>query len=440
MNTTQLALLDAINPTRIEEELKVFAAMSSGPIGVSRLAYSELERRSHKYFLEYMTGLGLSFWTDSAGNTLAEYSSDINKESACLATGSHLDSVPDGGRYDGIVGVVASMEIARILSEGKISLKKPWRFIAFAAEEGARFGQACNGSRAIAGLATPQALGKSLDKDGISLAKAMEKVGFNPDLIEESKWAVGECEGFIELHIEQGNVLESASTSVGIVDVISGSQRLLVTVVGEAAHSGGTPMNLRRDALLTASKAIVALDVYSHDSKNAGIRITVGRITTLPGSITTVPGWVEFTVDIRDFKSERQSRVLEEVSEILRQASDENGTALEIKQIGETNPIELSSQIVETIQKTSQNLNLKTMILPSGASHDCQNMARITASGLIFVPSISGHSHIPSEFSSIENIAAGTKLLFASLLELDQTIAFKNGEDYGNTYNKTATK
>lgn len=429
MDRTKLALLDAINPTKIEEDLEVFAAMSSGPIGVNRLAYSDLERRSHKYFLEYMTGLGLPCWTDTAGNSLAEYSSDTNKESACLATGSHLDSVPDGGRYDGIVGVVASMEIARILSEEKVSLRKPWRFIVFAAEEGARFGQACNGSRAIAGLATPQTLEKSIDKDGVSLAKAMKKVGFNPDLIEESKWAIGECEGFIELHIEQGNVLESASTSVGIVDVISGSQRLLVTVVGEAAHSGGTPMNLRCDALLTASKAIVALDVYSRDSKNTGIRITVGRITVLPGSITTVPGWVEFTVDIRDFKAERQSRVLEEISEILRQASDENGTALEIKQIGEINPIELNPQMVGTIQKTSQNLNLKTMVLASGASHDCQNMGRITASGLIFVPSISGHSHMPSEFSSIESIVAGAKLLFASLLELDQTTAFKIGED-----------
>lgn len=440
MNTTQWALLDAINPTKMKEELEVFAAMSSGPIGVSRLAYSELERQSHKYFLEYMAGLRLSFWTDSAGNTLAEYSSDINKEFACLATGSHLDSVPNGGRYDGIVGVVASMEIARILSEGRVSLKKPWRFIAFAAEEGARFGQACNGSRAIAGLATPEALEKSFDKDGISLAKAMQKVGFNSDFIEESKWAAGECEGFIELHIEQGNVLESAFTSVGIVDVVSGSQRLLVTVVGEAAHSGGTPMNLRRDALLTASKAIVALDVYSRNSKNAGIRITVGRITTLPGSITTVPGWVEFTVDIRDFKSARRSQVLEEVSGILRQASDENKTALEIKQIGETNSIELNSQIMESIQKTSQKLNIKTMILPSGASHDCQNMARITPSGLIFVPSTLGHSHMPSEFTSIENIVVGTKLLFASLLELDQTFIFKNGENYGNADYKTATK
>ena len=412
-------MLDEISAGKMERSLKDFSKISFGSKGVSRLAYSTLERESHQYFSDYMSKLGLTVWTDSVGNTLAQYPATQDESLPFLATGSHLDSVPEGGAYDGIVGVVASMEIARVLSESGATLKRPWRFIVFAAEEGARFGQACNGSRAIAGLTDMQELEKLLDSNGTSLAQAMRELNFEPARIKDAEWNAGDCFGFIELHIEQGNVLETESLSVGIVNIISGSQRLLVTVTGVSAHSGGTPMPLRKDALLTAAKAIVAVDSYAREARNAGIRITVGRITTLPGSITTVPGWVQFSVDIRDFEIDRQERVVEDLSCILIETGKTNGTDVSIEPIGCTSPIKLSSRIIEIIEQVSVVLDMKSTILPSGASHDCQQISRIADAGLIFVASKAGHSHMPDEFSSVKDIVLGTRLLFASLLELD---------------------
>lgn len=423
---TRLNFLNLVNSENLEKNIQIFSEMSISAHGVTRLAFTELERQSHNHFAVHMKGLGLHVWTDSAGNTMAQYPAKCENTLPFLATGSHLDSVPEGGSYDGIVGVAAAMEIARILSEGNISLNRPWRFIVFAAEEGARFGQACNGSRAIAGLTTSAELENLLDSSGISLAEAMRKLGFNPTIIEESRWRHGECAAFIELHIEQGNVLESENFNIGIVNVISGSQRLLVTVKGIAAHSGGTPMSLRKDALLTAANGIVAIDGYARKIENAGVRVTVGRITALPGSITTIPGWVQFTVDIRDFEIARQVVVVEELSKILTQMGEANGTEVFIKPIGSTPPTLLSPLVTEKLKALSSSLGLEAAILPSGASHDCQQMTRVTEAGLIFITSKSGHSHMPEEFSSLEDIEMGVKLLFASLFELDCTVSLSN--------------
>lgn len=419
MQPAQLSFLNLISQENLKTNIQIFSEISTGSNGVTRLAFTDLERQSHNHYAVQMKKLGLHVWTDSAGNTMAQYPAKGEVDLPFLATGSHLDSVPEGGSYDGIVGVVAAMEIARVLSEGNISLNRPWRFIAFAAEEGARFGQACNGSRAIAGLTTSGELENLLDSNGISLAEAMRNLDFNPECIEESRWRSGDCAAFIELHIEQGNVLESENLNIGIVDIISGSQRLLVTVMGIAAHSGGTPMSLRKDALLTAANGIVAIDGYARKLENAGVRVTVGRITALPGSITTVPGWVQFTVDIRDFEIARQGVVLEEISTILMQMGEANGTEVLIKSIGGTPPTLLSPLVTEKLKNVSSNLGFEVAILPSGASHDCQQMTRVTETGLIFITSRSGHSHVPDEFSTLEDIEMGVKFLFASLLELD---------------------
>ncbi len=412
-------LLDMVSLTNIRKEIEHFANYSTTSVGVSRIAYSKLERDSHEYFSEYMTRLGLSVWRDSAGNTIAEYRTKNADGTPCLATGSHLDSVPKGGRFDGIVGVVAAMEIARVLSESQTQLSKPWRFIAFCAEEGARFGQACNGSRAIAGLTEAHHLDALVDETGISMSEAMRAIGLDPEQIAESKWNPDDCAGFLELHIEQGREIEAESLDLGIVNVISGSERFLVTVLGEPAHSGGTPMHLRRDSLLTAAKIIVSLDEYSRKPENEGVRITVGRLKTLPGSITTVPGWVEFSVDVRDFDSNRRSRISEEVTEIICDPGEENGTKVTFEQIGNTHAMALDQEIIDLIQAVANEHSIRTKVLPSGASHDCQIMEHVTSTGLIFVPSVGGHSHMPSEFSSFESIHAGVRLLFASLFRMD---------------------
>lgn len=420
---------DAVIPTldirgdRIADDIAGFAALSESGPGVTRLAYSPLEREAHRIFSDRMQELGLGVHTDAAGNTIAELApTEPETDGRIIGTGSHLDSVPHGGRFDGIAGVVAAMEVARAVVRGGGARRRRWRFVVFAAEEGARFGQACNGSRMVAGLTRSAELDSLVDAAGVSMAVAMREVGLDPTAIASSRWNSDEWLGFIELHIEQGAVLESREIEVGVVDVISGSTRLLVTVRGQASHTGGTPMHLRRDALVTASECVLASDRIANNPEHHGTRVTVGRIEVRPGSITTIPGWAEFSVDIRDVDSDRQRRTAEElVAEFERIASGRN-TDLDVELMGDTSPVVLPVWVADHIVAAAAELGMRYRILPSGASHDSQQVNRIAPTGMIFVPSRDGLSHVPEEFTSVEQIAAGTRVLLAALMRLDASV------------------
>ncbi|TDE14399.1 Zn-dependent hydrolase [Jiangella asiatica] len=402
----------------IEKLIDEFAALSEPGTGVTRLGYSALEREAHAVFARELSALGLTVWTDTAGNTVAELPGRVEGAPA-IGTGSHLDSVPQAGRFDGIAGVCAAIEAARAVVSSGWRPRATWRFVAFAAEEGARFGQACNGSRAAAGIVSPPQLDALADAHGVTMTEAMRAVGLEPGRIAESRWNSEEWLAFIELHIEQGTVLEASDTVIGVVDAISGSTRLLVRLDGVASHTGGTPMHQRQDALVAAAECVLLCERVATDATHHGTRVTVGRLDVHPGSITTIPGRVAFTIDVRDFDSARQRRTAHLLDDRFRQICAERGVGIDTTIIGDTSPVILPVDLVDTIVRAARDLDLPYRLLSSGASHDSQQISRITRTGMIFVPSVGGLSHVPEETTSFADIARGTDVLVRAMAAVD---------------------
>jgi len=403
----------------VDDLLSRFARLSEsghGP-GVTRLAYTLLEREAHAVFTEFMTDLGLTVWTDQAGNTIAELAG--RRTGPAIGTGSHLDSVPNAGAYDGIAGVVAAMVAARQLADQE-AFDHPLRFVAFAAEEGARFGQACTGSRLAAGLTEPVNLEQLHDAEGVSMADAFREVGLDPERAAEARWRSEDWASFVELHIEQGSVLTDARTQIGVVDTISGSTRLHIELRGRASHTGGTPMHLRADALAAAAEIIMAGETLATDSRHHGTRITVGTIEVEPGSMTTIPGLCRLDVDIRDTDDRRQRETALELIAQAEKHAGERGVDIDVQVVADASPAILPLSIQRELTAAAQDSGCSYRVMPSGASHDTQMISHVCPAGMLFVPSQNhGISHAPEELTHTTDIVRGIDVLIAGLRRLD---------------------
>jgi allantoate deiminase len=406
---------------RIASMLDAIAAVSDGSEGITRLAYTEHEREVHRLVSGWLRDLGMTTRTDAAGNTIAERPGSAPGYGA-IGTGSHVDSVYSGGRFDGVAGVVAAVEAARLITEQDVVLAHPLRVVVFAAEEGARFGQACIGSKAAAGLLGEQELTSRRDRDGMSLGEAMKAVGLDPARIGEARWSREDWAAFLELHIEQGRVLEDEGIPIGVVDLISGSTRLQAEVTGQPSHTGGTPMGLRADALTAAAEIVLLAEGIASDPRHRGTRATVGRLTVHPGSITTIPGRVSFSVDLRDVDSDRQRETVAEIARRARAVCDRRGVRLAVHLIGDSSPVVLPIWLRELIGQVCTERSIPYRVLTSGASHDSQMVNHVVPAGMIFVPSKGGLSHVPEEWTSAVEIALGTDVLARSLLATDRLL------------------
>lgn len=404
---------------RIQELLDQFGALSEGGPGVTRLAYTPLERSAHDAFAAFMGGLGLDVWTDPAGNTVAQRPG-TSAGAPAIVTGSHLDSVPAGGRYDGTAGVVAAMEVASGLVAEGVRHRHPLRFVAFAAEEGARFGQPCLGSRFAAGRMTGTDLMRR-DAAGVTLGDAMRSVGLDPERAVRTPWTG--TAAFLELHVEQGGVLEATGTQVGLVDLVSGSTRLWLDVTGRAAHSGATPMDLRADALAAAAEIVLAAESIARHPARRGARITVGRLEVEPGSLTTIPGRVRMSVDVRDTDSDRQRIIAVEVVRAARAICDRRKTAVTAGLIGDSSPVVLPVWLRRLAAATCHEAKVSFRVLSSGAGHDAQTMQSAAPAAILFVPSRAGLSHVPEEWTSARDLAVGASVLRSLLLRVDRELA-----------------
>ncbi|MGW6659693.1 allantoate amidohydrolase [Rhodococcus sp. NPDC055024] len=408
---------------RFQDLIDQFARLTADATspGVTRLAHTAFERAAHRLYVEHMSALGLTVWTDVVGNTIAERPG-TEPGLPAIGTGSHLDSVPFGGRFDGTAGVVAAMELARLLAENDVAHRHPIRFVAFANEEGARFGQACVGSRIVAGLTGRADLDRLTDADGITVAQAMTAVGLDPDAMDSARWRRDEWAAFVELHIEQGAVLLSRHKSIGVVDQISGSTRLSITLRGRASHSGGTPMHLRADALAAGASIVLLAEAIAKDDRHHGTRITVGVLTVGPGSITTIPGVCTLSIDIRDVDSDRQRRTATELVGRARRAATSRGVDFDLTVLADTSPVLLPTSIRDTIIEAAEVTGANYRVMPSGASHDSQMINRVCPVGMIFVPSQNhGVSHSPDEYSTTADLVRGTNVLATAILLLDST-------------------
>lgn len=411
----------AADPERIWSTLQTMAALSEPGPGVTRLAYSALERRAHAKFEEWLVEAGCEVAVDAAGNTVATRPGRL--EGPAVGTGSHLDSVYSGGRFDGIAGSIAAVEVARLLHESGVETELPLRFVVFAGEEGARFGQACCGSKLAAGLSSRRELDERVDRDGVSLAAAMAGVGVDPDAATSSPWPAADWSAFVELHVEQGSVLENARLDVGVVDLVSGSTRLELTISGQASHTGGTPMRGRVDALAVAAEAVLIAEHVASDPQHRGTRATVGRLSVEPGSITTIPGRVTFSLDVRDVDAERQRRTAADIAARVRGVCLRRGAVLEARLLGDTSPVVLPDWVRGEITAAAAEQGLPYRVLTSGASHDAQMVNRVVPTAMIFVPSRDGLSHVPDEWTEPTQLAVGTDLLLSAMLRLDARAA-----------------
>ena len=411
------------DPLRLASMIEAIAAVTDGPgPGVTRLAFTKAEREAHDLVGGWLEELGLTVRQDAIGNTIAELPGSGEFRDA-IGTGSHLDSVPHGGRFDGIAGVVAAVEVARLVADGEIRLRHPLRVVAFAAEEGARFGEPCIGSKAVAGRWEASDLDGLVDSSGVSVAASMRQVGLDPSRVAEARWDGDDWAGFVELHVEQARVLESTGVGIGIVDMVSGSTRVEFILAGRAQHTGGTPMHLRSDALTAASEVVLFAERLAHDPRYRGTRATVGRLEVFPNSITTIPGSVRFVLDLRDIDSDRQRRGAHEVASFAREACDRRGVRLETRVIADSSPAVLPMWLRGKTGEVCEELSVPYRVMTSGASHDAQVVNRVTPTGMVFVPSKAGLSHVPEEWTSATDLARGTTVLARTLQRLDTFLA-----------------
>jgi allantoate deiminase len=416
--------LGRADPARIAADLEAIARIGGGGEGVTRPGYSSLEREAHELVGAWLADLGLTVRTDPAGNTIAELAAPGSKPA--LGTGSHLDSVPGGGRFDGVVGVVGAVEAVRMLRDAGARLSRPLRVVCFAAEEGARFGQACLGSRAVVGVGASD-IDEIRDEAGVTRAQAMREVGLDPTDLEQARWDPNDWAAFLELHVEQGTVLESQGVRVGLVDLVSGSTRLELELNGRASHSGGTPMTGRADALAAAAEIVMAAEHVATDPRHRGTRATVGRFHVEPGNVTTIPGRVVCTLDVRDVDSDRQRLT---ALDILRRGSEacaRRGVSMRVRLIGDTSPAVLPIWVRRVVARAARAAGVEYRVVTSGASHDSQVVNTIVPAGMIFVPSRAGLSHVAEEWTDVADVAIGTEVLARSLIELDRELTAIEG-------------
>jgi len=400
-----------ISIQRIYDRLDKLAAFNSTPgKGVTRLAFTPEDRQAREWFMAEAKSLGMDERVDGAGNIFAR----LGGEGKAVLCGSHLDTVPHGGKYDGALGVVAALEVAQTLHENNIAFNRPIEVVVWADEEGGRFGTGLLGSRAAVGLLTEDELSSTRDKDGILLGEALKPFVQGP--LESARLKADDYECYIEIHIEQGARLIDEGYQVGVVEGIVGISRLVVTITGQANHAGTTPMDKRRDALFGAAQ--VVLGVRGIGLKNMPGVATVGQIKALPGAANVIPGQVSLTVEVRDLKSETINTMIKQARDLVAAVCKENNLEYQDMLLKNSDPSPTDAKLKAIMWEEIKGLGLKALSLPSGAGHDAQAIALLMPAAMLFVPSIGGISHSPLEECRSEDIEAGVKALYKTIERL----------------------
>lgn len=391
------------------QQLSRFGRNEQG--GVSRVAYSPADLQGREYVQGLMNDAGLQAEIDAAGNLVGRRPGRRSGLMPLMA-GSHIDTVPEGGNYDGIVGALGAIEAAQTLHESGLSLDRPLEIIIFSNEEGGQVG-----ARALAGRLQPQDLDRR-SHSGLTLREGIAAIGGDPRRLEEVRRRPGEVFAYLELHIEQGPLLDSEAIDIGVVEGIVGIHRWMVTVKGFANHAGTTPMDRRQDALLAGARFVDAVNrqVTAVPGRQVG---TVGWIEALPGAPNVVPGQVRLTLEMRDLDWEKIDRLFARLEQTAVQIGEQTGTEFSFEEIYNNPPRLTDRRIQGLISQAARELGFSQRPMPSGAGHDAQSISHIAPIGMIFVPSRDGISHSGREFTSPQDVANGADLLLHSLLALD---------------------
>jgi beta-ureidopropionase / N-carbamoyl-L-amino-acid hydrolase len=404
---TQLSL-DAAHFVEDFEHLGSLGGGEHG--GVNRIAYSRSDLEARAWLEDEMRGLGMDVQRDAAGNTIATYPGR-EQQLLPIALGSHTDTVPDGGRFDGALGVVAAVACVRSLSHAQVQLRHPLQVINFEAEEATMAG-ATFGSRAMVGALELDAV-QQLAWDGRPISIHLQEAGLDPAKLGAAVRSTECLACYLELHCEQGNVLDSAGVPAGIVEGIVGIRRYSVTFNGYANHAGTTPMSSRRDALVMAAPFVLTVRDVAVAHEIVG---TVGAMQIRPGSPNVIPGRVTLAVEIRSLMDSR----LDDTQAELRKQAERAGASFEL--ISRKPPVRSSAALMDALTRSCERLGIPWLRLPSGAGHDAGWMASITEQAMLFVPSRDGVSHSPEEFSQVDQCVAGARVLLGAVLDLDEEL------------------
>ena len=405
----------SINGERLLERIAELAQIGEieGTKGCSRLAFTDADREGRDLVVTWMQDLGLTATIDAVGNVVA--STNPDGASGAVMAGSHIDTVGTGGRYDGNLGVLAGLEVIEATLAADIELARPLAVAFFSNEEGSRYAPDMMGSLAYVGGMSVEAVLQVEGSDGTVVGEELDRIGYRGS---------SPCPGvtphaFVELHIEQGPVLDKENIQIGIVEGVQGISWTELTLIGQSNHAGTTPMSLRRDPMRAAAEVVVA--ARSIASEIGGSQVaTVGSLHLHPNLVNVVPASATMTVDLRNTDEASLQLAEEQLRLGVAAIAEDEDVTVESRSLARFEPVEFDGRVVEQIEQLAEQTGLSTKRMPSGAGHDAQMMARICPTGMIFVPSLDGISHNPAEHTDEKDLIAGAQLLSDTMLALTE--------------------
>lgn len=405
----------SINRERLQTDLETLSEIGRDEdYGIYRMAFSEGDMQGRDWFKQKVEEAGLEFYQDGAANLHARYQWDESKPSVMM--GSHMDTVPAAGHLDGALGVIVAIECLRCIKEQGLDVNYPLEAVAFSDEEG-RFGGML-GSQAIAGMLTPEKIVNATDLNGVKLIDAMKEVGLDAMEALHAKRSPDSIHAFLELHIEQGPMLDNMGISIGNVDAIAGLFKWDVSLIGTPNHAGTTPMDMRKDAFMGLSEFASQVQRMLDENGSSRSVATIGRVEISPGAANVIPGKVEFSLEARDTNPDILNDLATAFRKSLSAIARKHDLMFEFKVLSEISPIKSDTGIVETIENVCKSLKIPFLQMASGAAHDTQIMANITRAGMVFVPSKDGRSHSIAEWTDMDDIEKGANVALNAIYRI----------------------
>jgi ureidoglycolate amidohydrolase len=408
-----------INRDRLVADLETLASFSDGtPPGISRLVFADADQRSRAWLKAQCSDAGLAVREDAVGNMFARWVGE-QPQLAAIGTGSHIDAIPHSGKFDGTVGVLGGLEAIRALRQSGFQPQRSIELLLFTSEEPTRFGLGCLGSRMLSGGLNSDADTRLKDTEGNTLSQLRAAAGFQGSLdqvrLPESYYAA-----FVELHIEQGPLLEKEGLPIGIVTSIAAPAALRILIEGEGGHAGGVLMPDRKDAFCAAAEIVLAVEERARATGSIDTCGTIGKCQIYPGAVNSIPSRVEMDVDVRDTDEQRRNRVLREIEQACALVATKRKLQVRVTPINADAPATCSPRVIDAMVEAAEESGLPYKKMVSRAYHDSLFMARIAPVGMVFIPCRGGVSHRPDEYSAPEEIATGAKVLAATLAKLSQ--------------------